>query len=256
MPVALTVAGSDSGGGAGIQADLLSFAANGVFGTTALTCLTAQNPEGVSGIVALEPDFVAEQIRQVRRFFAPAAAKTGMLFNAGIIEAVADALGGEPAFPVVVDPVMVATSGAVLLDPAAIDALKAILLPRAAVVTPNLDEAAILLGEAPSCLQMVHGAAVELAGRYGVPFLLKGGHLDGAVVEDVLAQPDGTVRIFTAERVHGVDTHGSGCTLAAALAAGLACGLDLEKAVERAQAYLLAGLRNPLAVGGRRYIRH
>jgi hydroxymethylpyrimidine/phosphomethylpyrimidine kinase len=256
LPVAVTIAGSDSGGGAGVQADLLTFAAQGVFGTTAITCLTAQNPEGVAAVEAMAPTFVRAQLEQLAAFFALRAAKTGMLFDAGIVEAVAAFLAARSGLPVVVDPVMVATSGAVLLREDAIAAVREHLLPRAALVTPNLDEAAVLLGRRPADEAAMAAAAAELAGRFGVPFLVKGGHLTGEVVVDVLAWPGGGTRTWRDRRIDGVDTHGSGCTLSAAVAAQLARGAGLEEAVAAARAYLRAGLERPLAVGGRRFIAH
>lgn len=257
LPVALTIAGSDSGGGAGIQADLKSFTANGVFGTTAITCLTAQNPEGVSAIEAMPPAFVREQIEQVHRYFKIAAIKTGMLFNAEIIEAVAAFLEEHPDIPCVVDPVMVSTSGAVLLHDSAIAALKERLLPRANLLTPNLDEAAVLLGEKPDSPDTMATAARELAAGCGAAVLLKGGHLaDGKEVTDILALPDGETSVFTARRIEGVDTHGSGCTLSSAIAANLAQGWGLTKAVGEALTYLRRGLRQPILLDGRPFIQH
>ena len=254
-PVALTIAGSDSGAGAGAQADLLTFAANGVFGTTALTCLTAQNPTGVSGVLAVEPDFVVAQCEQVRAHFRPTAAKTGMLLEAAIVRAVAEFLR-TARIPVVVDPVMVATSGATLLKPEAIEAVKKALIPLAAIVTPNLDEAYILLGRKAVGGKAAASEAVELARTYGVPFLLKGGHGEGDELIDALAWPDGRTVELASKRLHGVDTHGSGCTLSAAIAAGLAKGHDLETSVRKAHAYLQEAIRRPLPVAGLRCIRH
>jgi hydroxymethylpyrimidine/phosphomethylpyrimidine kinase len=255
-PVALTIAGSDSGGGAGIQADLLTFAAHDVFGTTAITCLTAQNPAGVTAIEGLPASFVAEQIRQVHRYFAVRALKTGMLYNAEIIAAVADSLATHRAIPAVVDPVMVATSGAVLLQPEALRAVRERLLPLAALVTPNLDEVAVLLGEKPLTPAAMAAAGRRLAQTCGVPFLIKGGHLPGAEVADVLVWPDGKATTYRNQRVDGVDTHGSGCTLSAAIAANLAKGLALDHAVEAAREYLRRGLERSLGLGGRRFINH
>jgi len=256
LPVALSIAGSDSGGGAGVQADLLTFAANGVFGTTAITCLTAQNPDGVSGVVALEPEFVAEQARQVFRFFAVRAVKTGMLFNAPIIGAVAGLLREHREIPVVVDPVMVATSGAALLQTEAVAAVSAQLLPLAALVTPNLDEAAVLLGRRPGDEAEMRAGALELAKRFGVPFLLKGGHLHGNELVDVLATPDGGLSRWAGLRIEGVDTHGSGCTLSSAIAAQLALGRALSDAVAAGRDYLRRGLERGAAVAGRTFIAH
>jgi hydroxymethylpyrimidine/phosphomethylpyrimidine kinase len=255
--VALTIAGSDSGAGAGIQADLLTFAANGVFGTTAITCLTAQNPEGVSAIEVLSSSFVTSQLQQVAAFFPLAAIKTGMLFNADIIGAVATFLGQRPGTPVVVDPVMVATSGAVLLQPEAIEAMITRLLPLATLITPNLDEAAVLINEKPSTLQQVREAAAQLAACFETHVLLKGGHLEsGAVVVDVYAGPGGVIHEFTAPRIDGVDTHGSGCTLSSAIAAQLALGHSLQKAIGNALSYLHAGMQRPLCIDGKPFIRH
>lgn len=256
LPVALAIAGSDSGGGAGVQADLLTFAANGVFGTTAITCLTAQNPDGVSGVSAVAPEFVAEQAGQVFRFFAVRAVKTGMLFNAEIIAAVAALLRGRRQVPAVVDPVMVATSGAALLQPEAVAAVREQLLPLAALVTPNLDEAAVLLGHRLADEAAMVGEALELARRFGVPFLLKGGHLGGDRLADVLARPDGATACWTGRRIEGVDTHGSGCTLSSAIAAHLAQGKPLAEAVEAGRDYLRRGMERGVAAGGRRFIAH
>ncbi|HUL53804.1 MAG TPA: bifunctional hydroxymethylpyrimidine kinase/phosphomethylpyrimidine kinase [Opitutaceae bacterium] len=256
LPVALTIAGSDSGGGAGIQADLLTFAAHGVFGTTAITCLTAQNPGGVTAIEALPAPFVAEQIAQVHRYFTVRALKTGMLYSAEIIGAVAEFLAEHPEIPGVVDPVMVATSGAVLLRPEALAVVREKLLPRAALATPNLDEVAVLLGERPSTPAAMAAAGRRLAGTYGVPFLVKGGHLPGADLTDVLARPDGSARTYRGPRIPGVDTHGSGCTLSAAITANLAKGLALDQAVAAARRYLRRGLERSLALGSRRFINH
>lgn len=254
-PVALSIAGSDSGAGAGAQADLLTFAANGVFGTTALTCLTAQNPGGVSGVLPVPAAFVLAQCEQVRAHFHPKAAKTGMLLQADIVRAVADFVRGS-GIPTVVDPVMVATSGATLLQADAIEAMRTELIPLAAVVTPNLDEASLLLGRKTEGGAQAGAEALELARRHGVPFLVKGGHGTGDRLVDALAWPDGRTVEMVSARVPGIDTHGSGCTLSAAIAAGLARGKDLEEAVREAHAYLQKALRNPLPVAGLRCIRH
>jgi hydroxymethylpyrimidine/phosphomethylpyrimidine kinase len=256
LPVALSIAGSDSGGGAGVQADLLTFAANGVFGTTAITCLTAQNPDGVSGVVALAPEFVAEQARQVFRFFEVRAVKTGMLFNAPIIADVAALLREHREIPVVVDPVMVATSGAALLQPEAVAAMGESLFPLAALVTPNLDEAAVLLGRRPVDEAQMRVAAAELVRRFGVPFLLKGGHLGGDELVDVLATPDGGTVRWAGARIEGVDTHGSGCTLSSAIAAQLALGRPLVEAVAAGREYLRRGLERGVALRGRKFLAH
>lgn len=256
LPVALSVAGSDSGGGAGIQADLLTFSAHGVYGTTAITCLTAQNPDGVSAVHAAPVSIVHEQIVQVERYFHPRAAKTGMLFNAEIVETVAAFFERHPRMALVVDPVMVATSGATLLRQDAIEAMTRRLFPAATVITPNLDEAAVLLGRRPERADDLADAALELAARFGTAVLLKGGHLRGRELEDVLATAQGGISRYRGDRIHSVDTHGSGCTLSAAIAANLAHGLPLRESVARARRYLRGAMRRPVKVGRRRFIAH
>lgn len=257
LPVALTIAGSDSGGGAGIQADILTFAACGVFATSAITCLTAQNPDGVSGVHPCPGAFVREQADRVAEFFPVGAVKTGMLLNADIIGAVAGFLAAHPRIPYILDPVMVATSGARLLDASALTALREKLVPRAALVTPNLDEAAILLGRRPAGAPPEQTEdAILLAVRLGVPVLLKGGHAETETLTDIFATPAGETLVLGATRNSSVDTHGSGCTLAAAIAAHLARGLPLPDAVAAAHAHLQRGIHAPLRVAGRDYIAH
>ena len=255
LPTALTIAGSDSGAGAGIQADLLTFAAHGVFGTTAITCLTAQNPRGVSGVLPVPPAFVLEQCRQVADHFHPKALKTGMLLSADIVRCVAEFIG-QAGIPAVVDPVMVASSGATLLAPEAVASVRSQLIPKAALVTPNLDEASILLGRKARGGAQAEAEAQELAGLYGVPFLLKGGHAEGDDLTDVLAWPGGRTLVFKAQRTPGIDTHGSGCTLSAAITAQIALGKGLADAVQAAHEYLQQGIRNSIQVSGLSVIRH
>jgi hydroxymethylpyrimidine/phosphomethylpyrimidine kinase len=255
-PVALTIAGSDSGGNAGIQADLLTFSALGVYGTTVITCLTAQNPKGVSMVEESPIDMVSEQLRQVASFFAIKAAKTGMLFSESIIRKAADFFTVHRRIKLVVDPVMVATSGAVLLQENAIAAMQTILIPLATIVTPNLDEAGVLLGHKPNSESEAIDAALILADRFGVPFLVKGGHLAGDNLVDVLARPKTKPRVFHSMRVPKVDTHGSGCTLSAAIAAQLARGKSLDDAVSAARTYLRRGLAGPLTLGHNAFIAH
>ncbi|MGJ3241531.1 MAG: bifunctional hydroxymethylpyrimidine kinase/phosphomethylpyrimidine kinase [Opitutales bacterium] len=256
LAVALSIAGSDSGAGAGIQADLLSFARCGVYGTTAITCLTAQNPVGVSDLHPVPGRHVAAQCRQVLGYFDVRAAKTGMLLNREIIETVAGILADQPQLPVVVDPVMVATSGAVLLEPEAIEALKAEMLPRAALLTPNLDEAGVLIGKKPDTVETMKTAARTLFDTYGAPVLLKGGHLEGDSLTDLLVTAPDTLDYFHAERQTSVQTHGSGCTLSAAIAAHLARGLAIPEAIAAGHAYLQAGLKQPLRLGDESFIDH
>lgn len=251
LPIGLTIAGSDSGGGAGIQADLKTFSALGVHGTSAVTCITAQNPRGVTGIQAVRPNLVRKQIEAVFAELQPDAVKTGMLFSAGIIHVVAQFFAGGKRPPLVVDPVMVATSGAVLLKPSAVRALTEKLLPLAILVTPNLDEAEILLGRKVRRLAELPDAAREIHERFGCAVLVKGGHLrSGGTAVDVFF--DGkTLREFAARRIQDVSTHGTGCTYSAAIAAGLARGDPLLPAVARAKALVTRAI-----AGSRRIGRH
>ncbi len=241
-PVALTIAGSDSGGGAGIQADLKTFQAFGVFGTSAITAITAQNTLGVRGVRTVDPAMVRLQILAVVEDLRPAAAKTGMLADAAIIEAVADTLAGDGAVPsLVVDPVMVAASGDPLLAEGAEAALSERLLPLATLVTPNLDEASRLLGRAVRDEEAMRSAASELAAATGAAVLVKGGHLEGDEVVDLLLHGD-RWREWRAPRIETRAGHGTGCTLSAAIAAGLALGWPLEEAVDRGIRYTRAAL--------------
>jgi hydroxymethylpyrimidine/phosphomethylpyrimidine kinase len=258
-PVALTIAGSDSGGGAGIQADLKTFAALGVFGTSAITCVTAQNPDRVAGVEAIDPKMVALQIRTVCEGFPVAAAKTGMLYSAAIIRAVAAVVAELRIARLVVDPVMVATSGARLLQPQAVAALRTRLIPLAAVITPNLPEAEVLWGHAIRSAAEQAAAAKELCAEFGVACVVKGGHLGNAErgtrraesrgeVVDVLCR-NGKITAFRAPRVEAAETHGTGCVFSAALAAFLARGEGLETAVGHAQDFVVAALTHATRAG-------
>ena len=249
VPVTLTIAGSDNSGGAGIQADLKTFTRYGVYGTTAVTCVVAEHPGRVSRITAEEPSMVAEQIRLVFEAFPVAAAKTGMLFSSGIIRAVAQEMRRRRKTKLVVDPVMVATSGAPLLKRDAERALARELFPLAAVVTPNLDEAARLVGKKLKTPQAAKEAAQELARRWKVPFLVKGGHLGLDQAQDFLAWPNGKTRVFSSRRIRGVETHGTGCTYSAAICAGLGQGLSLEAAVAKAKGFITRAIRQHLKIG-------
>lgn len=248
IPVALTIAGSDSGGGAGIQADLKTFTALGVFGTSAITCITAQNPDAVTGIEAVSPRLVALQIKAVQNGFPIAAAKTGMLFSAPVIRAVARALGKSRTYPLVVDPVMISTSGTQLLRRDAEDALCRDLLPLATVITPNLDEAAVLAQSRILTLQDVKAAARVISSRFGTACLLKGGHLSGGRVTDVLCVDD-ELTLYTAPRVKARETHGTGCTFSAALTAALAQGEPLHEAVAIAKNFVTSALQHARPAG-------
>jgi hydroxymethylpyrimidine/phosphomethylpyrimidine kinase len=246
--VALTIAGSDSGGGAGIQADLKTFAAHGVFGTSAVTAVTAQNTVAVTGIEVLSPELVGLQIDAVVSDIGVDAVKTGMLSSRSLIEIVARKLEEHRLEKAVVDPVMVAKSGARLLDPGAVDALAGALLPRAFVVTPNLPEAESLVGFPLEDEASILEAAKRIVEMGAKAALVKGGHGRGEESVDVLYYRGG-FRHYRAPRIQTKNTHGTGCTFSAAIAAELALGRELEKAVERAKAYLTKALSTGLELG-------
>jgi hydroxymethylpyrimidine/phosphomethylpyrimidine kinase len=252
-PAVLTIAGSDSGGGAGLQADLKVFQALGCFGTTAVTCVTAQNPDEVRGVEPLSPAMVSEQINTVCDGFPIAAAKTGMLFSVAIIEAVSDAVAARDLKCLVVDPVMVSTSGSRLLREDAAAALQELVIPKARVITPNLPEAEVLLGHPISSLEDLKRAACDIGERFGVACALKGGHLpvEGDVVASVVdvLYDGGQLDVFSVPRVTIGETHGTGCTFAAVIAAELAKGSRLAMAVRRAQAFVARALTTAYHVG-------
>jgi hydroxymethylpyrimidine/phosphomethylpyrimidine kinase len=241
--VALTIAGSDSSAGAGLQADLKTFSALGVFGVTAVTCVVAEVPGKVTRIDPVDASNVREQIELLLGSFPIGAIKSGLLYSAEIVETVATLLADRrEGIPLVVDPVMVATSGDALLQPAAVEAYCARLFPQATLVTPNLDEASALIGRPVRELDEMKAAGNELARKFGTCFLLKGGHLSGGHATDLLC--DGTVTAeFTAPFVAGVSTHGTGCTYSAAIAARLALGDGLEDAITRAKAFVSGAIR-------------
>ncbi len=249
-PIALTIAGSDPSGGAGIQADLKTFSALGIYGATVITALTAQNTVGVTGVFTIPPNFIAAQFHSVVSDLSVSAIKTGMLGDAATVELVASLLAEVPAIPVVVDPVMVATSGDVLLTPDAIDALRCVLLPRAALITPNIPEASRLLDCPAAVTEAEMHAQAKALMKFGCgAALVKGGHGGGAEAVDVLF--DGRVYyVFRQPRLKTSNTHGTGCTLSAAVAAGLARGQTLEGAVAAAKLYVW----NALAAGARERI--
>ncbi|WP_380161005.1 bifunctional hydroxymethylpyrimidine kinase/phosphomethylpyrimidine kinase [Kineococcus sp. R86509] len=256
--VALTIAGSDSGGGAGIQADLKTFAAHGVYGASVVTALTAQNTHGVRGILAVPAEFVRLQLDTVLDDITVHATKIGMLAGADVVLAVAEVLRSRALGPVVLDPVMVATSGDALLDPDAVAAVRDVLLPLSDLVTPNVPEAAALLGvDAATSVAQCRDQAQELARRSGTAVLLKGGHLSGQASVDVLASPGSpeTTVLVRRDRVDTTATHGTGCTLSSALAAQVALhpgtGWDVlvEPARDYLQAALLAGARLDVGSG-------
>ncbi|HPC60439.1 MAG TPA: bifunctional hydroxymethylpyrimidine kinase/phosphomethylpyrimidine kinase [Verrucomicrobiota bacterium] len=242
LPCALTIAGSDSGGGAGIQADLKTFAALGVHGTSAITCLTAQNPKGVRSIQAGSVLIVRQQIEAVFDELPPAAVKTGMLYSARIIEVVASLLNRPKAPPLVVDPVMVATSGARLLKAGAIRSLCKSLLPLASLITPNLHEAEILAERSLESVEDMRAAARTLHQRFGCAVLLKGGHLRGLREAADIYYDGRQELLLCAPFIRGVSTHGTGCTYSAAIAAWLARGQPLPQAVQRAKEFITGAI--------------
>jgi len=249
VPVALTIAGSDCSGGAGIQADIKTVTMLGAFAMTAVTALTAQNTEGVFGVLPIPPDFIRQQIEVVLDDIGADALKTGMLHDSAVIEIVAAVIAERaPAVPLVVDPVMVAKGGAPLIEAGAIDALKRQLVSRAAVLTPNLPEAEILAGHAISDLAEMQQTATALLALGCRAVLLKGGHLPGDTVYDVLATASG-LRVWDSPRIDSRHTHGTGCTLASAIAAGLAQGLAIEPAVERARFYVQRAIATAPGLG-------
>ncbi len=250
-PAALTVAGSDSGGNAGIQADLRAFHVFGVHGCTAIAALTAQNPWGVAAVQGVSPDFLAKQLDAVLPHYAIGAAKTGMLATAGLIEAVAERFARYPALAKVVDPVMVATSGARLLEPDAVVALRERLLPLASLITPNLPEAEVLLDRSVRGLAAAAEAARALHGRFGCAVLVKGGHDTENRARDVLFDGVETMVLETPAVAEPLSTHGTGCSLSAAITAALACGADLREAVIAGKAYVYEAIRTGVRVGDR-----
>jgi len=251
--VALTIAGSDSGGGAGVLADLKMFTALGVHGTCAITCLTAQNPRGVSGIEPASPKIIRQQIEAVFAELPPAAVKTGMLFSAEIIHTVAKFFRNSKFeirnSKLVVDPVMVATSGAKLLQSAAIRALTAELFPLAAIITPNLDETEVLLGRKPVAVEEMRAAAQALWCRYGCAVLVKGGHLRGSREAVDIFFDGKTELLLTAPFIRGLHLHGTGCTYSAAIAAHLARGCALPDAVTRAKESITRAIAGSRRIG-------
>jgi hydroxymethylpyrimidine/phosphomethylpyrimidine kinase len=249
--IAVTIAGSDSGGGAGIQADLKTFSALGVYGASVITALTAQNTRGVTGIHDVPPEFITAQIDAVFSDLKVSAVKIGMLSRPDAIRAVAAGLDRWQQTLVVLDPVMVATSGDKLLAPEAIDVLKRELFPRALVVTPNLPEAAALLGEPVAVTEAeMREQAERLLALGARTVLMKGGHGSGAESVDLLVSPNAVARL-SAERVPTQNTHGTGCTLSSAIAAGLAKGQRLAEAVSDAKLYVTEAIRasDELAIG-------
>jgi hydroxymethylpyrimidine/phosphomethylpyrimidine kinase len=249
-PIALTIAGSDSSAGAGIQADLKTFTALGVYGLTAVTCIVAEVPRKVSWVEPVTATMVREQIDVLLKNFGVGAIKTGLLCSAEIVCAVAQAIqDGKKKIarpvPLVVDPVMIATSGDNLLGPGAVEAYKNKLFPLATLITPNLDEAALLLQITIKDRKQMESAAKALAKKYHASILLKGGHLRGDNAIDLLFH-EGELREFSAPFVRGVETHGTGCTYSAAITAGLTSGFSLEPAIKHAKKFVTESIKRPL----------
>jgi hydroxymethylpyrimidine/phosphomethylpyrimidine kinase len=257
--IALTIAGSDSAGGAGIQADLRTFAALGVHGASAITALTAQNTLGVEAVHTAPPGFVLAEMRAIASDLEVGGIKTGMLGNREIVEAVVEGLSHFPGVPVVVDPVMVSQSGHPLLTDEAIDAIRTKLMPLAVLVTPNLLEAARLLGETVARDEAEMAAQAERMRKRGAhAALVKGGHATGPLAVDILVDAQGTIRL-EAPRTPTKNTHGTGCTLSAATAAELAKGATLREALAKAKTYVTAAIAaaDELQIGkGRGPVHH
>lgn len=246
----LIIAGSDSGGGAGIQADIKTVTALGGYAATAITALTAQNTEGVQGILPVPPDFVKQQIDSVLSDIGADSIKTGMLLNHAVIEALANAIeNGAPAAALVVDPVMIASTGARLLDTRAFDALERRLIARATVVTPNAPEAEALTGERITDLDGMRRAADKLLQMGAKAVMVKGGHVPGEILRDLIVSAAGESFVLEARRIATRHTHGTGCTLASAIATGLAQGMPLRAAIERAHAFVQAAIRTAPGFG-------
>ena len=247
MKTALTIAGSDSSGGAGIQADIKTMTANGVYATSAITALTAQNTTGVYGILESTPEFLANQLDCIFTDIFPDAVKTGMVSSTALIAVIADKLRQYGARNIVVDPVMVATSGARLISEEAVDALKEKLLPLATLLTPNIPEAEVLSGMTISDPAGMEQAARAISEKYGCAVLCKGGHQISDA--DDLLWREGAGVWFRGRRIQNSNTHGTGCTLSSAIASNLAKGYDLDQSVRRAKAYISGALAATLDLG-------
>ncbi len=255
-PVALTIAGSDSSAGAGIQADLKTFSAFGVYGLTAVTCVVAETPGKVLRIAGVDPGIVEDQIAILLSSFPVAAIKTGLLYSSEIIASVMRALErAAVTIPLIVDPVMIATSGDRLLKEDAVDLYKTRLFPRASLITPNLAEGGVLLNRQIASRDQMDDAVIALSEEFKTSVLLKGGHLAGNEAIDLLRH-DGQTRSFSAPFIKGVKTHGTGCAYSAAIAAGLALGLPLEQAIERAKDFVTAAIRDHFEWGEIHALNH
>jgi hydroxymethylpyrimidine/phosphomethylpyrimidine kinase len=260
LPVALTIAGSDSGGGAGIQADLKTFAALGVHGASAIACLTAQNPKRVLGIEACSPKMLRQQLEAVFEELNPRAAKTGMLFSKENVRVVADFFRNSKLktqnSKLIVDPLMISTSGTKLLEPAAMKILQEKLLPLAALATPNLFEAEILSGQKISSPEEMRAATRKIHSRFGCAVLVKGGHLENSSQAADIFFDGKTELLLSAPFIKNVRTHGTGCTYSAAICAALALGHDLPQAVEAGKRFVTATISNSYKIGKHFALEH
>ncbi|RYE10150.1 MAG: bifunctional hydroxymethylpyrimidine kinase/phosphomethylpyrimidine kinase [Sphingobacteriaceae bacterium] len=243
-PAVLTIAGSDSGGCAGIQADLKTFAALGCFGTSAITAVTVQNTLGIAGIHSIPPAIVAGQIRLVMDDFKPAAIKIGMVYSAELVYTIAGVIRDYPAVPVILDPVMAATSGDKLIADETVDALQNALFPLAALVTPNLAEAGILINQTVNNLAEMQSAATEILKTNCFAVLVKGGHLSGQKLYNFYADKNSICKTYASEAIDTNNTRGTGCSLSAAIAAYLALGLPLTEAIAAAGNYIHAAIKS------------
>ena len=257
-PVALTIAGSDSGGGAGIQADLKTFAAMRVHGTSAITCVTAQNPQAVLAVESVSSRLLRKQIEAVFAELPPAAVKTGMLFSAKNITVIADFFksSSRKNHPLIVDPVMAATSGATLLPPPAIKRLRDELLPLATLVTPNLPEAAVLACQPVASIEDMRSAAKKIYEQFGCAVLVKGGHLPQSPEAVDIFFDGRSELLLAAPKVVGIRTHGTGCTYSAAICAALALGNDLPRSVELGKNFISSAIAGGYRVGGHFALNH
>ncbi len=259
-PVVLTIAGSDSGCNAGIQADIKTISACGAHPTSVITCLTAQNPQKVSSVFPIKSNFILDQLQAVFDYFPIFSLKTGMLYNIEIIQTIAKFFKELKKLPpLVIDPVMIASSGAKLLSEDAIYTLKNSLIPLAELITPNLDEATVLLNSnIPKAITLedLQFLALALTNKYNVNVLLKGGHLNSNEIHDVLVLKNKDIHVFSTKRIQNINTHGSGCTLSSAIASFLAQDFSLPQAVERARSYLLQGMKCPIYLQKEKFINH
>lgn len=247
MKTALTIAGSDSSGGAGIQADIKTMTLNGVYASSCITAITAQNTQGVRSVQEVDPEILRDQLDMVFEDIFPDAVKIGMVSSKTLIQVIAEALSRHKARKIVLDPVMVATSGARLMEEAALESLVKDLLPLADLITPNIPEGEILAGQEIKNSQDMEKMAKKIGEDYGVAVLLKGGH-QISTANDLLYDGEG-ITWFYGERVDNPNTHGTGCTLSSAIAANLAKGLSMEEAVKEAKAYITGCLRAGLDLG-------